>query len=1415
MKYKKQISFLLSFIMVIAVCTGYFPTYAKETSDLNMEGLCVHHPSHTSECGYIKAEEGEPCTHQHDETCGYVEGEEGSCTHQHDENCGYTAATEGSPCSYAVNGCPYCVTSWDWQDDQDVLNESADSWEMSLAGVSQDNPITRDSLAELLPEQITAITDDGGEKTLDITWDLTAIPEEGASEGDFQVTASLADGAYALTEDAAPLALTVKLGGAETYDLQMPSGTPPYSEHIVDGVSPNGTTINLFDYWLTSQDASDASDPADLANQGINKDHALLFFKNGKGLWNQWTGSKRIYSGIVKDKLVDGYPELNLNTENAQNVAGRDGNESLAYLFNPSYQCEGKASYTDVQGLLQVDDEGYYYYNSQENYATYYEDTNSFTLYEYPGIIPGGTSPVGQFFPFNEANANAESVSYKGKNYTLMNTLKSDNGAINHHFGIHMSTRFIQQYGGYTNDPENGGKAVTYEFSGDDDVWIFIDGTLVGDLGGIHDAASIKINFATGEIEINGQKQTKTLGELLGLGSDTLANNTYHTLDFFYLERGNFDSNMYLKYNLVTIPESGLIKVDQLGNRIYGAEFTLYGAEDYQKNGEGAKPVATGSTDSNGQFIFLTQTNDGESRPITIAELYDAYKDEKDDQENNLVLVETKTPAGYRTCGEIGLYFYQSKSKETLLLSSDSSIWNQGAYAMPKVTATTGNEIELLKNPTDVTGTTVGDTVDLVGSDAVENPTMFAVVLQKQKDGEWYPVSGDPLTGWDVEEDNSWENILNAAKRDSYIFQLSTSGAYQVEIDNLPGNVQKYYHICQNKDEAQYTIAYYYTEADSLSGATEENTWRINSESTQKGLERAFSVNLYITNMKNRLLVQKVDDAGHTVNGAQFSLYKSDEVTVTTDGDGTQTVTPKEGADPAVVTTGDITTPLQLSGAAVFPDNAGDGYMLENGEYWLVETSAPTGYKIKTDPVHVVVDNTGVYADAGTADDGVTVLRGVGSVARSMIQFAVDDGVDITLRDVKAALADSVEFKGYNENGSFTYDPNSWDATGTDILHLTYTNTNKMLDYGLQGGTGTATLDDLTLETDVGWSKLLIRQCYEHDDSVNTDLKTELGERDITNLFSGTVTVRVENDKTGNLKISKKVTGDGAPADQEFTFEVTMKEGDSPLAGTYETLDANGNKSKITFNDGGKATVTLKDGESLTILALPAGAQYAVQEVDLADGYTPGVTVSGDNSATTDSETATGTIQHNTEENAAVEVAYTNEFDGSTTARLKVTKTVTGDMGDRDKLFDFTITLKDKDGTALSGSYPYTIGTTTGTLDLNDKGTATFQLKHGQTIVIYGLPSGSLYQISEPGAKEDGYTTTVTVGGETETAYQTEGNLSDTDTVTVSFENSRGHIPVTGIQPDQLPWILLTIGVLIAGVVLILINFCKKRRIMK
>lgn len=59
--------------------------------------------------------------------------------------------------------------------------------------------------------------------------------------------------------------------------MRFPAGPPAYKANTFVGVSPLGTTINLFDYWLTNQTASDKENPDNFENQGINQAHALLF----------------------------------------------------------------------------------------------------------------------------------------------------------------------------------------------------------------------------------------------------------------------------------------------------------------------------------------------------------------------------------------------------------------------------------------------------------------------------------------------------------------------------------------------------------------------------------------------------------------------------------------------------------------------------------------------------------------------------------------------------------------------------------------------------------------------------------------------------------------------------------------------------------------------------------------------------------------------------------------------------------------------------------------------------------------------------------------------------------------------------------------------------------------------------------
>lgn len=1092
-----------------------------------------------------------------------------------------------------------------------ALTQAEQGWVLALPGVGPEQPLTRDAAASLLPAQINATLQNGQPASLALTWDLSAIPAAGAAAGEYPVLASLADPTYALPQGDA-LSITLQAGGAQILAAQLPSGEPLHPEHIVQGISPLGTTIHLFDYWLDGQTADDSTpDPsASFLSKGINKGHALLF-GNGMGddpkigEWNWWTKSATPYPDIVKSNLGDdGYPQLNLTIPSNTALTTTDGNQSLAYLFDPEIPVDGKASYPNVKGLLQVDEDGYYYYNSGKNYAVYYQADNSFVLYDHPGVKNnGGGENQGNFFPFNAAT-NDPGTSDDG----LMSTVSSKDPSINHYFGVHMSTRFIQLNGG-----KIGEDSVIYEFSGDDDVWVFIDGVLVADLGGIHDAASVEIDFSTGEIWINDELQEKNLGALLNTGSNTLADNTRHTLDFFYLERGNVDSHMELKYNLVTQPESSLIKIDQLGDPVAGAEFSLYAADNL------STAIATGTTDREGRFIFL---DPADLTPLTIQELYDKYGKSEDGADNNLIVKEIRTPAGYRTIDQVELYFCESIRGEVLLLSK--SIWDKGAYAMPKVTVAASEDIALPEN---------NQIIELE-----DDPLMFAVVYQKQGKDDWRPVYGDPIHGWHVEPDSTWASVLRAAKANPYVFQLTSNGSYQVTIENLPGDIETYYYICNDKTTAKYTVAYYYTEANNLDEAKKENTWRIDSQNKDHSLERSFSMDLYITNIKNRLLVQKVDQAGKPLAGAEFTLYKAEDATVE---NGAVTINPGAEAYDTLQTEG-AGDSLGLEGGGLFPT---PGNVLEKGEYYLVETSAPNGYKPNPAAVHIIVDDTGVYADAGKSGDGISVLRGVGSVIKSMVQFAAEDDVDATLQDIKAALATSVTWNETSEQFTVSGDGIDWVSTGPEILHLQYDNANKLLDYGLYDAPATVTLDDVTLETDTGWSKLLIRQCYQHDPATGSSLKTDLEDKDITDLFSGTVTVRVANDRAEGLTIAKTVTGNTAPPGEKYAIEVNVEDDDgTPISGSYDTVSGTGESGSLTFTKG-KATIVLQAGEKLTIFGLPTGAGYTVTEAQSQEqAYT--TTVSVNHGQAQQGYEATGIL---TDDGQTVRFinAYPSEPDGS------------------------------------------------------------------------------------------------------------------------------------------------------------------------
>ena len=923
-------------------------------------------------------------------------------------------------------------------------------------------------------------------------------------------------------------------GAVLAFALGLPTGEAPYPDHIIDGVSPNGTTINLFDYWITTQGDADNVDPANLLTSGINDGHALLFGASlgskGYGDWNEWTGTETPQAGIVKSGLTDGYPQLAIDTRKAENVTikGRNGSESLAYLFDPAVAVDGKASYRDAQGLLQVDKDGYYYFNSAENYAVYYPGDNAFTLYEYPGVRSGGAAGnVGQFFPFNEATANPTQQWHN----PLMNTVDSIDASLNHYFGIHMSTRFVQQNGGYVD--KNQTKAVTYEFSGDDDVWIFIDGVLVADLGGIHNAASVKINFSTGIIEINGTEQGQKLGALLGVGSNTLPDDTYHTLDFFYLERGNTDSNLSLKYNLVSIPESAVIKVDENGNTLAGAEFAL--TVSYTENGAlVTETLTSGTTGADGRLV-LRESEVPDALPLTIDQLYELYERYGQKKNLSLTLTETSTPDGYRSAGAVSLRFDKVGEQHILLAANP---WSTGAYATSGVLLKLGNSIGLYSTDGGIMGEEPVDTIDLSSTTPRK---MFGVIFMKDAAGDWRPIHGNPIDGWTVEDGSGWQNIQAALTKNPCWFQLGSGGAWEITIDELPGDINKYYNALPEDelDSAQYGVFYYYTVADAVEDIKGNNTWLMNTFAENSGVQRQFFANLYVPNLRNELSVLKVGEQDQPLEGATFALYAASDVTVT-------------GGSYTAAGTARLTGVTGANGRLVF----GDDELLPQGNYYLIETSAPTGYLKNGTPIPVVVDDAGVHVDAGTADNGVSVRFEAGNLVGSMWAFATDDKIDVTLHHITAKFyttpSDAVEFdadttfvdqawRGIVGTGTVgaafqaidgvTYHPSYYavsdDAGGYTIyrydaenvpegasplgMHLKYAGNGQ---YGAYAGLEQQGDPVTFMETDTGWGHLMMEQCSYHTLESGKEYTklhgTEL--TDLTNLFADSVTVKVANE---------------------------------------------------------------------------------------------------------------------------------------------------------------------------------------------------------------------------------------------------------------------------------------------------------------
>lgn len=358
----------------------------------------------------------------------------------------------------------------------------------------------------------------------------------------------------------------------------------------------------------TEQQAGISLGLYDYNRDTINNNHALKF-KNVDGskpysTYNKYVGNDNgAYTGIVNKTLTDdGYPTV------------ADKQESLGYLFGGTDDDEVVTNHTPDGGLLTLGKDGYYGFDADSQKATYNPTTNKFT---WTGRTCMDKSSTPCFAPFGDGSENDK-----------------------YSFGMKLGADFYMPKDGMVNNQD-----MMFNFTGDDDVWVFIDGVLVLDLGGIHQALGGKINFHTGDITYDkpqryGERPAATIADAFSKAEEKWDSTAYqkHHLSFFYLERGDGGSNCKISFNLPVKPSKaidieketlGTIDADKqfqfqlfVGNSLtlYRGKYSVYNA--YTNNFLSDKQTSNGViTLVKGQFARVQSDSFTDATPYKVWEL--------------------------------------------------------------------------------------------------------------------------------------------------------------------------------------------------------------------------------------------------------------------------------------------------------------------------------------------------------------------------------------------------------------------------------------------------------------------------------------------------------------------------------------------------------------------------------------------------------------------------------------------------------------------------------------------------------------------------------------------------------------------------------------------------------------------------
>lgn len=341
---------------------------------------------------------------------------------------------------------------------------------------------------------------------------------------------------------------------------------------LSDYYEDNGAKSPL--YWGNFQNYSDShfndiAETMGLFGYNIDDSNEKFFYENNS-MWGRWDSKNPLPNGnnatqgLVADQLNNN--SLQLETESNGTVLAPffdkdflNGNNSKNTVLGKVYE---NVTFPFVKkGMYwtfdSADDEA-----DNKNLQLKYDDTDKYFLQSNTNPVKGHTTTAetsdGNYFPLNSSDQSGDASRDQS----------GDASRLNYGFGQKFDLKFRLTSDGTVLDSDNKKVPIEFNFSGDDDVWVFIDGQLVLDIGGDHAVVTGKIDFANKMATVSSAKNSSSEGtsngEVKKPFPEELVKSNYftkeHTLTMFYMERGLWESNMKITFNF---PQENKLTVEK------------------------------------------------------------------------------------------------------------------------------------------------------------------------------------------------------------------------------------------------------------------------------------------------------------------------------------------------------------------------------------------------------------------------------------------------------------------------------------------------------------------------------------------------------------------------------------------------------------------------------------------------------------------------------------------------------------------------------------------------------------------------------------------------------------------------------------------------------------------------------------